>query len=163
MDYVFTESNTIYAVPVECVGVERGGTNPFGTWAPVTENYWADGYNIKAEYGGELNPCVFNDKSYLYPYIVAYEEYLEKTLGVGDVKVGLITYDQLISLGCTSSSCVNTPDWVRTSAFWSGSAAGWSGIWVKHNGASFYGHNYKANDRVIRPVIEIPKEIINFN
>ena len=41
MEYIFTETNTIYAVPVECVEVERGGTNPFGQWSPATENHWA--------------------------------------------------------------------------------------------------------------------------
>ena len=41
MEYVFTETNTIYAVPVECISVERGGTNPFGEWLPATENHWA--------------------------------------------------------------------------------------------------------------------------
>ena len=41
MEYVFTETDTIYAVPIDCVEVERGGKNPFGEWSPVTENYWA--------------------------------------------------------------------------------------------------------------------------
>ena len=41
MEYVFTATDTIYAVPVECIEVERGGNNPFGKWSPATENYWA--------------------------------------------------------------------------------------------------------------------------
>jgi len=35
MDYTFTEANTIYAVPIECIAVERGGTDPFGHWYPA--------------------------------------------------------------------------------------------------------------------------------
>ena len=29
LTYTFTGENTIYAVPVECIALERGGTNPF--------------------------------------------------------------------------------------------------------------------------------------
>jgi len=36
MEYTFTNANTIYAVPIECIELERGGTDPFGTWHPAT-------------------------------------------------------------------------------------------------------------------------------
>ena len=35
MEYTFTGTNTIYAVPIECIAVERGGTDPFGQWYPA--------------------------------------------------------------------------------------------------------------------------------
>ena len=41
MEYTFTETNTIYAVPIECVALERGGTNPFGEWLNANSSYWA--------------------------------------------------------------------------------------------------------------------------
>ena len=47
MEYTFTGSNTIYAVPIECIAVERGGTDPFGYWYPAhttagaANSYWA--------------------------------------------------------------------------------------------------------------------------
>ena len=41
MEYTFTASNTIYAVPIECISVERGGTNPFGKWHQASNSYWA--------------------------------------------------------------------------------------------------------------------------
>ena len=46
MEYTFTASDTIYAVPIECIAVERGGTDPFGYWYPATNgatvnSYWA--------------------------------------------------------------------------------------------------------------------------
>ena len=47
MEYTFTASNTIYAVPIECIAVERGGTDPFGYWYPAhttagaSNAYWA--------------------------------------------------------------------------------------------------------------------------
>ena len=40
-EYKFTDSNTIYAVPIECIALERGGSNPFGVWSPVGDNQWA--------------------------------------------------------------------------------------------------------------------------
>ena len=41
MEYTFTGTNTIYAVPIECIAVERGGTNPFGYWLHANNSYWA--------------------------------------------------------------------------------------------------------------------------
>ena len=41
MEYTFTASNTVYAVPIECIALERGGTNPFGEWHQASNTYWA--------------------------------------------------------------------------------------------------------------------------
>ena len=41
MDYIFTDTNIIYAVPIECISLERGGTNPFGKWHQASNSYWA--------------------------------------------------------------------------------------------------------------------------
>ena len=41
MVYTFTASNTIYAVPIECISVERGGNSPFGEWMQANNSYWA--------------------------------------------------------------------------------------------------------------------------
>ena len=41
MEYVFTGSNTVYAVPIECIALERGGTDPFGKWHQANNAYWA--------------------------------------------------------------------------------------------------------------------------
>ena len=41
LTYTFTGDNTIYAVPVECIALERGGTNPFGAWYQANNSYWA--------------------------------------------------------------------------------------------------------------------------
>ena len=41
LEYTFTGSNTIYAVPIECVSVERGGKSPFGEWLQANDAYWA--------------------------------------------------------------------------------------------------------------------------
>ena len=41
MEYSFNKKNTIYAVPIECVLLERGGTNPFGEWMQANDAYFA--------------------------------------------------------------------------------------------------------------------------
>ena len=41
MEYIFTATNTVYAVPIECIALERGGTNPFGKWHQSNDAYWA--------------------------------------------------------------------------------------------------------------------------
>ena len=39
LSYTFTEANTVYAVPIECIALERGGTNPFGAWHQASNAY----------------------------------------------------------------------------------------------------------------------------
>ena len=41
MEYTFTATNTVYAVPIECIALERGGTDPFGKWHQASNAYWA--------------------------------------------------------------------------------------------------------------------------
>ena len=41
MEYIFTATNTVYAVPIECIALERGGTNPLGEWMQASNSYWA--------------------------------------------------------------------------------------------------------------------------
>jgi len=57
MKYSFNEQNTIYAVPIECISLEKGGTNSFGEWKQVNDNYFAyvlvqyDSENSSYKYG----------------------------------------------------------------------------------------------------------------
>jgi len=39
-NYDFSGNNTIYAVPIECISMERGGDNPFGEWLIASEDHW---------------------------------------------------------------------------------------------------------------------------
>jgi len=41
LEYTFTGTNTVYAVPIECISVERGGKSPFGEWLQANNAYWA--------------------------------------------------------------------------------------------------------------------------
>ena len=57
LSYTFTGQNTIYAVPIECIALERGGTDPFGEWHQSNKSYFAyvliqyDDINSKYIYG----------------------------------------------------------------------------------------------------------------
>ena len=56
-EYKFSDSSRVYAVPIECVPLEKGGSNPFGEWMQANEAYWAyvlvhyDNKNYNYEYG----------------------------------------------------------------------------------------------------------------
>ena len=41
LSYTFTGTNTVYAVPIECISLERGGTSPFGEWMQANDSYFA--------------------------------------------------------------------------------------------------------------------------
>ena len=55
--YRFSDSNKIFAIPIECIPLEKGGTNPFGNWMQANKSYWAyvlvhyDSENYNYEYG----------------------------------------------------------------------------------------------------------------
>ena len=40
LEYTFTGTDTVYAVPIECISVERGGKSPFGEWLQANNAYW---------------------------------------------------------------------------------------------------------------------------
>ena len=79
MEYTFTESNTVYAVPIECIALERGGTNPFGEWMQANDSYWA---YVLVQY---------DDKTSSYTYGFTFKD------GAG---YGLYPIE-LFSMGCT--------------------------------------------------------------
>ena len=58
LTYTFTGDNTIYAVPIECIALERGGSNPFGAWHQASNAYWA---YVLVQYNDETS-------SYIYGY-----------------------------------------------------------------------------------------------
>ena len=56
-EYKFSDSTKVFAVPIECISLEKGGTNPFGNWHQANDAYWAyvlvhyDNENYNYEYG----------------------------------------------------------------------------------------------------------------
>ncbi len=58
LQYTFTETNTVYAVPIDCISLERGGTDPFGEWHQASKAYFA---YVLVQYDDETS-------SYMYGY-----------------------------------------------------------------------------------------------
>ena len=56
LTYIFTEANTIYAVPIECIALERGGTNPLGLWYQANDAYWA---YVLVQYNDEISSYTY--------------------------------------------------------------------------------------------------------
>ena len=56
-EYKFSDSTKIFAIPIECIPLEKGGTDPFGNWMQANKDYWAyvlvhyDSENYNYEYG----------------------------------------------------------------------------------------------------------------
>ena len=38
-EYKFSDSTKVFAVPIECISLEKGGTNPFGNWHQANDAY----------------------------------------------------------------------------------------------------------------------------
>ena len=71
-EYKFSDSTKVFAIPIECIALEKGGTNPFGNWYQANSNYWAyvlvhyDNVGYTYEYGFTFK----DDAGYgLYPTI----------------------------------------------------------------------------------------------
>ena len=97
-----------------------------GTLAFSSRAYWAGAISSYPTY-------IYDSNSNLYPYVVNYKNYLE-TLGISLIESRLITYQELIKLGCsdlnypyTCTSSVN--DWVYEVAYWGGTASSDSAVW----------------------------------
>ena len=128
--------------------------------------YWVDASNkLLSKYGTSETAYVFDSNSNLYKPLENYKTYLKGTLGKTSVDVKLMTYENLISLGCkkgNSNSCTSAPSWVYNINYWTGSQFDSYNIFSMDNedgslikcgfnDMSFYG---------LRPVITIKKSEI---
>ena len=99
---------------------------------------------------------IYNSKSNLYPFVENYKSYIEQQ-GVYVENARLISYEELINLGCTPSSCASTDAWVRNTTYFTGStkSSGYTPLIVYNYGPMLY--NADADrDAGTRPVLEIP-------
>ena len=71
-EYTFSDSTKVYAIPIECIELEKGGQSPFGNWMQANESYWAyvlvhyDNVSYSYQYGFTFK----DDAGYgLYPTI----------------------------------------------------------------------------------------------
>ena len=119
-------------------------------------------------------PCdAFNSCSATYTPVMNYKTYLE-SLGAQISKARLITYDELINLGCTgdvdnSGNCSNAPFWTHDISYWTGTSGSEYRVWaVSAPYNMFVNDDYDDNPSApgttygIRPVIEVLKSNIDY-
>lgn len=119
-------------------------------------------------------PCdTFNNCSATYTPVMNYKTYLE-SLGAQISKARLITYDELINLGCTgdvdnSGNCSNAPFWTHDISYWTGTSGSEYRVWaVSAPYNMFVNDDYDDNPSApgttygIRPVIEVLKSNIDY-
>ena len=88
-EYKFSDSTKVFAIPIECIALEKGGQSPFGNWMQANENYWAyvlvqyDSENYNYEYGFTFK----DDAGYgLYPTLNSKIENSMVRTGYDDLK-----------------------------------------------------------------------------
>ena len=88
-EYKFSDSTKIFAIPIECVSLEKGGQNPFGNWYQANSSYWAyvlvhyDSDNYNYQYGFTFK----DDAGYgLYPTLNSIIENSMVRTGYDDLK-----------------------------------------------------------------------------
>ena len=118
-------------------------------------NYWGDKLS-----SSDYPAYVFNENSLLYKYVENYKTYLS-TLGVTISEARLITYEELIALGCSDSSCSSAPSWIYATSYWSGFVFNFVYVYSVDSYGRFGGVHYTNESKYgCRPVIVLSKEII---
>ena len=111
-----------------------------------------------SKYGSSYPANVFDNNSLLYEPVQNYKTYLKNTLGKTSVDARLITYDELISLGCSGASCKSAPSWVYNTYYWTASANSNSSVWLVYSIGGFGRGGFDDSGICgFRPVITISK------
>ena len=135
------------------VGKTVDAVYPYNGVTSFGSNYWT--YDSSDKY-------VFNEKSAIYQYVIAYEKILEG-LSTINIDVRLIKKQELMSLGCVYNtypySCSKSSyPWVYTTSYWTGSAASVNQIYyVTAGGVAGVNNSGTGVYWGVRPVITILK------
>ena len=126
--------------------------------------YWTDSSGkLLSKYGTGYYVNVYDNNSKLYAPVQNYKTYLKNTLGKTSVEARLITYEELISLGCIigERTCTSAPSWVYSTTYWTASAGTSDSVCRVGSNGSF-GDNTFVYSRIygLRPVITISKSDI---
>lgn len=133
------------------------------TLAYSKTTYWtASNGNLLSKYGMGYPADVFDSNSNLYEPVQNYKTYLKNTLGKTSVDARLITYEELIGLGCSSSgsswSCKSAPSFVYSTAYWTASANSPYAVLSVRSSGNFGSNNLNTSGSYgLRPVITISK------
>jgi len=136
---------------------KKSGCSGYGCYY----GYWTDSEgNLLSKYGTSYPTNVFDSNSNLYAPLENYKTYLKNTLGKTSVDARLITFEDLISLGCTEkdNSCKSAPSWVGATQYWTTSAYGNFRVWTVFLGGYFGDDSFDDPGALgLRPVITIKK------
>ena len=129
----------------------------YGYWTDDTSNH-----NLLSKYGNSYPVNVFDSNSNLYKPLENYKTYLKNTLGKASIEAKLMTYEDLISLGCNESeeTCKSAPSWVYSVNSWTASAQSQESLWFVAQGASLTTYIFDIPSLGLRPVITISKSDI---
>ena len=137
---------------VHTPGFVTGGTTPYpGTISFSSTNYWSSTTTYPS--------FMYNNNSNLSQYVDEYAVYLRRILETPEIIASLISYDQMIALGCnsTNNSCANAPEWLHLVSYWTGSAYNTTNIWGMNSSGTFGNARYSENNIYgVRPVVAIP-------
>ena len=161
---------TVDALAKQNVNTETNRQDKNANYLAFEENknkdngYWTDSSGkLLSKYGTSYPANVFDSNSNLYEPVQNYKTYLKNTLGKTSVDARLITFEELIGLGCNTNkdSCKSAPSWVYSIRYWTASAANNSRVWVVDPSGVFgsNGFVYSGGDG-LRPVITISKSDI---
>ena len=126
--------------------------------------YWTDSNsNLLSKYGTIYPANVFDSNSLLYVPVQNYKAYLKNTLGKTSVDARLITYEEIVSLGCTKNvwTCESAPSWVYSTDYWTASASYSYIVCGVYSNGRFGGGEFDISGLFgLRPVITISKSDI---
>ena len=159
---------TVDALAKQNVNTESNRQDKNANYLAFEENknkdngYWTDSSGkLLSKYGTSYPANVFDSNSNLYEPVQNYKTYLKNTLGKTSVDARLITYDELISLGCSGASCKSAPSWVYNTYYWTASANSNSSVWLVYSIGGFGRGGFDDSGICgFRPVITISKSEI---
>ena len=173
-----TDTVTLFAKYNLYVGGEKNGSNfvlygseASGKQDACMKDYTIDGVTVSKGvirfastqyWAGATSSYVYNSNSMVYPYVENYKNYLA-SFGVTINDARLISYEELLALGCTTSwRCGSAPSWVYSTSYWTGSShyAGAYSIHKVLTGGYFSGSFSLSFPGGVRPVIVIPRTLI---
>ena len=132
-----------------------GNSCYYGYWTDDTSNH-----NLLSKYGTSYPANVFDSNSNLYKPLENYKAYLKNTLGKTSITAKLMTYEDLISLGCNKDNFASTsaPSWIYSTNYWTASAYDESAVWSVYSNGYFSGGGFSSSGFFgLRPVITIKK------
>ena len=119
----------------------------YGTIDFSETNYW----------GNRTFPAyVYDSNSTIYKYVENYRKYL-RSIGASVKEARLISYEELVELGCNDTDCNSAPGWVVTTAYWTGTSYSSSAIKLVLTGYMGGTVPNSFNAYGVRPIIVINK------